>query len=105
MVQRTLWIGISLTRAQPIEVSSHLGRFALAHVGKIVNAEELEKHFLTGRHHFSEMSQASVNPTELIVKLICEGDDFLSGIQTFYDQVKGSSSILILTRDCILRPG
>lgn len=92
---------ISDYEAQPIEVSSHLGRFALAHVGKIVNAEELENHFLKKRHHFSEMSQASVNPTELIVKLICEGDDYLSGIETFYDKVKGSSSIIILTKDCI----
>jgi amidophosphoribosyltransferase len=92
---------ISDYEAQPIEVSSHLGRFALAHVGKIVNAEALEKDFLSRRHHFSEMSQLSVNPTELIVKLICEGDDYLSGIQHFYDQVKGSSSILILTKDCI----
>ncbi len=92
---------ISDYEAQPIEVSSHLGRFALAHVGKIVNADELEQQFLSKRHHFSEMSQSSVNPTELIVKLICEGDDFLSGIQTFYDKVKGSSSILILTKDCI----
>jgi amidophosphoribosyltransferase len=92
---------ISDYEAQPIEVSSHLGRFALAHVGKIVNSEELEKQSLAQRHHFSEMSQASVNPTELIVKLICEGDDYLSGIETFYDKVKGSSSIIILTKDCI----
>jgi len=92
---------ISDFEAQPIEVSSHLGRFALAHVGKIVNADELEKKYLERRHHFSEMSQASVNPTELIVKLICEGDDYLSGIQKFYESVRGSSSILILTKDCI----
>jgi len=92
---------ISDFEAQPIEVSSHLGRFALAHVGKIVNAEELEKQFLERRQHFSEMSQVGVNPTELIVKLICECDDFLSGIRKFYESIRGSSSILILTKDCI----
>ncbi|MHC1706507.1 MAG: amidophosphoribosyltransferase [Bacteroidales bacterium] len=92
---------ISDYEAQPIEVSSHLGRFALAHVGKIVNSSELEVHFLNQKQHFSEMSQVGVNPTELIVKLICECDDFLSGIQKFYESIKGSSSILILTRDCI----
>lgn len=92
---------ISDFEAQPIEVSSHLGRFAIAHVGKINNAAELEKQFLDRRHHFSEMSQTGVNPTELIVKLICEGDDYLAGIQNFSESVRGSSSILILTKDCI----
>lgn len=92
---------ISDFEAQPIEVSSHLGRFALAHIGKIINAEELEQEFLSRRQHFSEMSQVGVNPTELIVKLICDCDDYLSGINNFYEKIKGSSSILILTKDCI----
>ncbi len=92
---------ISDFEAQPIEVSSHLGRFAIAHVGKIVNVEELEQQFLSKRQHFSEMSQVGVNPTEVIVKLICECDDFLSGIKESQKTIKGSSSILILTEDCI----
>lgn len=92
---------ISDFEAQPVEVSSHLGRFAIAHVGKIVNVDELEKQFLAKRQHFSEMSQVGVNPTEVIVKLICECDDFLSGIRNFYEHIKGSSSILILTSDGI----
>jgi amidophosphoribosyltransferase len=92
---------ISDYEAQPIEVSSHLGRFALAHIGKIINAEDLEQEFLSRRQHFSEMSQVGVNPTELIVKLICDCDDYLSGINNFYEKIKGSSSILILTKDCI----
>ncbi len=92
---------ISDYEAQPVEVSSHLGRFAIAHVGKVVNVEDLEAHFLSQKKTFSEMSGAGVNPTEVIVKLICESDDFLSGIKNFYQKVKGSSSILILTKDCI----
>jgi len=92
---------ISDYEAQPIEVSSHLGRFALAHVGKIVNADQLEKQFLSRKQHFSEMSQVGVNPTEVIVKLICECDDYVSGIKNFYDTIKGSSSIIILTDDGI----
>ncbi|HLN53989.1 MAG TPA: hypothetical protein VK212_09805 [Lentimicrobium sp.] len=92
---------ISDYEAQPVEVSSHLGRFAIAHVGKVVNVDELEKYFLNKKQTFSEMSGTGVNPTEVIVKLICESDDFLAGIRNFYDKVKGSSSILILTKDCI----
>jgi len=92
---------ISDFESQPLDVSSHLGRFALAHVGKIANVDALEKQFLEQRQHFSEMSQVGVNPTEVLVKLICECDDFLSGIQNVFDSIQGSSSMLILTKDCI----
>lgn len=92
---------ISDYEAQPLEVSSHLGRFALAHVGKVVNAEILEKEFLQKRHHFSEMSQSGVNPVEVIIKLICECDSFVQGLQRVHSTVKGSSSLLLLTQDAI----
>lgn len=92
---------ISDYEAQPLEVSSHLGRFALVHVGKVINAEELEQQFLQKRHHFSEMSQSGVNPAEVIIKLICECDDFVQGIQKVHETVKGSTSLLLLTENCI----
>jgi amidophosphoribosyltransferase len=99
----TLGIGIiSDTEAQPILVTSHMGRFAVATVSKIVNIGELEQHCLKKRRTFSELSQGTINPTELIAMLISEGDDFVSGIQNVYDLVKGSCSILILTEDSII---
>ena len=93
---------ISDTEAQPIVVNSHLGRFAVASVSKIVNVDELEKYFLAKHHTFSETSQGTVNPTELVAMLIAEGTDFLSGIENVYNKVKGSCSMLILTDDGIL---
>jgi len=93
---------ISDTEAQPILVTSHMGRFAVATVSKIVNIAELEKRCLKLRHTFTETSQGAINPTELIAMLIAEGDDFTSGIQNVYDLAKGSCSILILTEDCII---
>jgi len=93
---------ISDHEAQPIVVTSHLGRFAIATVSKIVNADELEERLLSRRRTFSETSQGSVNPTELVAMLIAECDDFTSGINNVYEKVKGSCSILILTEKGII---
>jgi amidophosphoribosyltransferase len=93
---------ISDTEAQPLVVNSHLGRFAICTVSKIVNAEELEAGFLKNYRTFSETSQGSVNPTELIAMLIAEGDNFVSGIENVFNKIKGSCSILILTENEII---
>lgn len=93
---------ISDTEAQPIVVNSHMGRFAVVTVSKIVNIDELEAYFLAKHYMFSETSLGSVNPTELIAMLITEGKTFLEGIQNVFDRVKGSSSMLILTEDGLL---
>lgn len=93
---------ISDTEAQPIVVNSHLGKFAVVTVSKIVNVDELESYFLNKQHTFSETSQGSVNPTELVSMLIAEGKDFVEGIQNVYEKVKGSCSMFILTEQGLL---
>ena len=93
---------ISDTEAQPILVTSHMGRFAVATVSKIANIDELEERYMKQHRTFSETSQGAVNPTELIAMLIAEGEDFVSGIQNVYDLVRGSCSILVLTGDSII---
>ena len=93
---------ISDTEAQPIVVTSHLGKFAVATVSKIVNIDELEERYMKQHRTFSENSQGDVNATEVIAMLIAEGDDFLSGIQNVYKLVKGSCSMLVLTEDSII---
>lgn len=93
---------ISDTEAQPIVVNSHLGKFAVATVSRIVNIEELEEEFLQKHKHFSETSQGGTNATELVAMLISEGDDFVSGIQKVYEKVKGSCTMLILTEEGII---
>ena len=93
---------ISDTEAQPIVANSHLGKFAICTVSRIVNAEELENEFLQSKRTFSETSQGSVNPTELIAMLIAGGNDFVSGIENVYNKIKGSCSILILTEKEII---
>ncbi len=93
---------ISDTEAQPIVANSHLGKFAISTVSRILNAEELEEEFLQNHRTFSETSQGSVNPTELVAMLIADGNDFVSGIENVFDKIKGSCSILILTENMII---
>jgi amidophosphoribosyltransferase len=93
---------ISDLEAQPILVNTHLGRFAVATVSKINNLAELETYFLKKHQTFAETSQGSTNPTELVAKLIAEGDDFLSGIENVHNRVKGSCSMIILTENFII---
>ncbi|OFX88184.1 MAG: amidophosphoribosyltransferase [Bacteroidetes bacterium GWF2_33_16] len=99
----TIGIGvISDNEAQPIMVTSHLGKFAVATVSKIVNIDELAEELLKRHRTFSETSQGSINPTELVSMLIAEGKDFKSGIENVYNRVKGSCSMLILTETSII---
>jgi amidophosphoribosyltransferase len=93
---------ISDNEAQPIQVTSHLGRFAVATVSKIVNIDELEERYMRQHRTFSETSQGSVNPTELVAMLIAECEDFISGINNVYEKIKGSCSLLILTENSII---
>jgi amidophosphoribosyltransferase len=93
---------ISDHEAQPILVTSHMGRFAVATVSKIVNIAELEKRCLKLRQTFTETTHGTINPTELVAMLIAEGDTFASGIQNVYNLVKGSCSILLLTENSII---
>jgi amidophosphoribosyltransferase len=88
---------ISDTEAQPMVVSSNIGKFAIANVSKIVNLEELEQNYINQKRTFTETSQGSINPTELVAMMVAEGDDFVSGIENMQNKVKGSCSTLILT--------
>lgn len=93
---------ISDNEAQPLLVKSHLGSFAIATVGRINNLEELQKQcFERGVTHFLEMSSGEVNPTELIASLINHKDSIVEGILYVQQMVKGSMSILLMTKDGI----
>ena len=93
---------ISDTDPQPILFNSHMGRFAIVTVSRLVNIEELEKCFLKKKNHFTENFEGNVNPTEMVANLICEEEEFVSGIKNVYRKIKGSCSLLILTPDRII---
>ncbi len=93
---------ISDTDPQPILFNSHLGRFAIVTVSRIVNLSDLEKIFLEAKKHFTENFEGNINPTEVVANLICEKEDFVDGIENVFEKIKGSCSILILTDEGII---
>ena len=91
---------ISDTEDQPLIIGSHLGRYAIATVGRIRNADELAQNALCGRRaHLSEMSGDEINPTELVATLINQESTFEDGIRSVQELVDGSCSMLVLTED------
>ena len=93
---------ISDTDPQPILFNSHLGRFAIVTVSRVLNLEELEDRLLNKRNHFTENFEGNINPTEVVANLIIEKDNFVEGIENVFDNVKGSCSLLILTEKGII---
>ena len=87
---------------QPLIIGSHLGSYSIVTVGVIQNAEAIiKKAFSKGSIHFSEMSGDEINPTELVATLIDQEESFEAGIKNAQEQIEGSCSILILTKDGI----
>ena len=93
---------ISDTDAQPIILTSHLGKFGVATICKIQNIDELSREFINTKRTFSETSQGGINPTELVAMLIAEGDNFTHGITNVFEKIKGSCSLLVLTDNGII---
>ncbi|MFO7900765.1 MAG: amidophosphoribosyltransferase [Planctomycetota bacterium] len=87
---------------QPLLIGSHLGQYAIVTVGAVRNAAELVREaFAKRRTHFSEMSGAEINPTELVTSLIDRESTFADGIEAAQQAVEGSCSILLLTEEGI----
>jgi len=93
---------ISDTDPQPILFNSHLGRFAIVTVSRIVNISELEEYFLGKKTHFTENFEGNINPTEVVANLIIEKENFVEGIENVFSRIKGSCSLLILTEEGII---
>ena len=99
----TMGIGcISDFESQPLLVNSHLGPYAITTVGLVSNKDELVNEILkSGTTHFLEMSGGEINQTELIVALINEKSSILEGLQNVQQKIKGSMTILVMTKEGI----
>lgn len=93
---------ISDADPQPLLVRSHLGLFTLATVGIINNAETLVDSFSGPGNQFMAMSSGSVNSTELTAALINRCDNMVDGIRYAQQAIKGSSTILAMTKDGLI---
>jgi len=92
---------ISDYEEQPLLIDSHLGRYSLVHVGKVINLEKIANDFKRRGGHFSEMTDDGINPVGVIAALINQGENFLHGLELAQNSIEGSSSLLLLTREGI----
>ena len=93
---------ISDYEPQPLLGNSHLGSFAITTVGIATNKDELIKEILSnGNMHFLEMSGGEINQTELVLALINQKNSILEGIKYVQEKVKGSMTILVMTKEGI----
>lgn len=90
---------ISDTDPQPILVRSHLGSYALTTVGRINNTEAIVDAIIKRGGHFNEQSGGAVNPTELVAALIDQCDTIPAGIRYAQEQIDGSMTLLLMTKD------
>jgi amidophosphoribosyltransferase len=86
---------------QPIYLHSKLGKFCIVSAGLLENKEELASLLLRKGVSLSEVTKESVNITELIGKLIVEGNSFVEGIESMFEKIEGSCSLLILNEEGI----
>jgi len=93
---------ISDYEEQPIYLNSRFGPFCIATSGFIENADELAADLLKKGISFSEVSQKTVNTSELIAKLINQGKDLIDGIEKMFSVIEGSCSLLLLNKDGII---
>jgi len=84
---------VSLKERQPVILFSRLGQFAIAFSGNVINRSELREKLMKEGHSFN-----SETDIELLGKLISLGKDFGEGIAGLSELVKGSYSLVILTK-------
>lgn len=89
---------ISASEEQPIYLNSKFGPFSIATNGIVENAEELTARLLSQGMSFSEVSRKGVNTTELIAKLISQGNNLVDGIERMFAVIEGSCSLVLLNR-------
>ena len=101
-IQSNLGIGvISDKDPQPLSFQSKFGPFAICCAGLVTNKDELSKELIRKGIPFSELYRGEVNTTELIAHLINQGNSIIDGIEKMHEEIKGSISLLILTKEGI----
>lgn len=90
---------VSDSDVQPIYLNSRFGPFCLVTSGVIENTDAIAANLLARGDSFSEMGSGHVNVTELIAKLIAQGETLVDGIQKMFNEIEGSCSLLLLHAD------
>jgi len=92
---------VSDFESQPIIISSSFGTFSLVSSGLLTNKNKLAKEIMKGKDSFSELSNGEINAVEVAGKIIAQKENIAQGIKYYFEKAKGSSSLLILTKEGI----
>ena len=84
---------------QPIFLNTKFGPLAICTAGLIENNKELIGSLLKDGISFTETTDGHSNTTEIIGKLISQGDTIINGIKRMFTMIKGSCTLLLLSRD------
>ncbi|MFC1546206.1 hypothetical protein ACFL4O_00620 [bacterium] len=84
---------------QPVYIKSKLGPFCLVTNGLLENKDKLVYGLMERGGSLSEFSKKNVNSTELVAKLITQGNNIVEGIEKVFDMIDGSCSMLLLNKD------
>ncbi len=92
---------ISAFDEQPIYLKSRYGPFCMVTNGFLNNSKDLAAGLMGKGISFSEVGNGVANMTELVAKLITQGNDLLDGIEKMFDSIDGSCSLLLLNKNGI----
>jgi amidophosphoribosyltransferase len=92
---------ISDNDAQPLIIHSRFGTYAMAMAGLVDNRAELTRSLFERGSVFTETTHGEINSIELIAKIMETGKDLVDGITNVHEHIRGSASLLILTKDGI----
>jgi amidophosphoribosyltransferase len=95
-------IGVIGYDIQPIMLSCRHGVFSLVMNGNIANLSEIIAELQSRGSSFAEIQpDSSISPAEVLAEIISNADTFESGIESVYSRIRGSVSMLVLTRNGI----
>ena len=95
-------IGVIGYDIQPVVLSTRHGIFSVVMNGNIVNLNEIVSDLQRQGSSFAEIQpDSSISPAEVLAEVISRAGDLESGISAVFDLIRGSVSLLILTRDGI----
>ena len=83
----------SLLDRQPVKLDSRMGEFTICFEGNIINREQLINDLKKQGHSFYTDSD-----TEVLAKLIAQGDDFVDGIKKMAAKIRGAYALVILSK-------
>ncbi len=95
-------IGVIGYDIQPVVFSSRHGVFSIVINGNIANLADIVADLQNQGSNFAEIQpDSSISPAEVIAELISKADNLELGIDSVFKYIRGSVSLLVLTREGI----